>query len=477
MRSSMFFSSYRHALGFKAVQVVCVVASISTFMPSSYAQHAKHKPVVNVAAPVSAPTSQKEKPIDGIVAVVNSDVVTRREIETRLVQLKKQLTAQGIALPPDDQLRRQLLDRIILEDAQLQLAKESGITVDDDMVDRAIGQIAAQNQLTVPVFKERLTQEGLDYTQFREDIRRQILMQRVRERNVTRNVNVSDSEIDNFLRAQGAADTQGLQLHLAHILIAVPENASVSQIEERRQRAQEILKRLQNGEDFAKTAATYSDSSDALNGGDLGMRDVSRLPQIFIDAGANLQPGQISGVVKSANGFHILKLLERKSANNNNSQAMPALEETHARHILIKVNKLVSADQAKQQLINIKRRIDNHAATFEDMAKQYSQDGSAAQGGDLGWINPGDTVPAFENAMNQLKPGEISEPVETPFGYHLIQVLERRVDTASDDKKRQAIKRAIQDRKTDEATEAWLRELRDSTYVEIRDPDYQINAK
>lgn len=472
----MFFSHYRHALGFKAVQVVCAIASISTLMPSSYAQPVKHKPVVNVAAPTNTHLTQSEKPIDGIVAVVNTDVITRREIETRLLQLKKQLTAQGIALPPDDQLKRQLLDRIILEDAQLQLAKDSGITADNDMVDRAIGQIAAQNQLTVAVFKERLAQEGMDYDQFREDIRRQILMQRVRERNVARSVNVSDSEIDNYLRSQGAAATQGLQLHLAHILIAVPENASVAQIEERRQRAQDILKRLQNGEDFAKTAATYSDSSDALNGGDLGMRDVNRLPQIFIDAGANLQPGQISSVIKSGNGFHILKLIERQSANNN-SQAMPALEETHARHILIKVNKLVTADQAKQQLINIKRRIDNHAATFEDMAKQYSQDGSAAQGGDLGWINPGDTVPAFENAMNQLKPGEVSEPIESPFGYHLIQVLERRVDTTSDDKKRQAIKRAIQDRKTDEATEAWLRELRDTTYVEIRDPDYQINAK
>lgn len=476
----MFFLHYRHALSFKAVKIVCALASISAVVPSSYAQNAKHtqpvkhQPVVQAAAPSA--TAQPEKSIDGIVAVVNSNVITKREIEMRLVQLKKQLTAQGIALPPDDLLKRQLLDRIILEDAQLQLAKDSGITADDEMVDRAIGQIAAQNQLTVPVFKQRLAQEGMDYDQFRDDIRRQILMQRVRDRNVARNVNVSDSEIDNYLRAQGAAATQGLQLHLSHILVTVPENASATQIEERRQRAESILKRLQNGEDFAKTAATYSDSSDALNGGDLGVRDVNRLPQIFIDAAVNLQPGQVSPILKSANGFHIVKLIQRQSANNDN-QAIPALEETHARHILIKVNKLVSADQAKQQLMNIKRRIENHATTFEDMAKQYSQDGSAAQGGDLGWINPGDTVPAFENAMNQLQPGQISDPVESPFGYHLIQVLERRVDTSSDDKKRQAIKRAIQDRKTDEATEAWLRELRDTTYVEIRDPDYQVSTK
>lgn len=472
----MFFSHYRHALSFKLTHLVCVVATISALAPSAYAQPAKQKQVTHVAAsaPVQAPATTTEKPIDEIVAVVNSGVITKRDIETRLAQLKIQLKAQGIALPPDDQLRRQLLDRMIVEDAQLQLAKESGITADDATVDRAIGQVAAQNQLTVPVFKERLTQEGLDFDAFREDIRRQILMQRVRDRNVNHDINVSDSEIDNYLKAQSAAEKQGLQLHLAHILVAIPDNATAAQIEDKHQRAEAILKRLQNGEDFAKTAATFSDSSDALSGGDLGMRDVSRLPQIFIDAAANLQPGQISGVIKSANGFHIVKLIERHASNNE--AQIPGVEETHARHILIKVNKLVSADQAKQLLMNIKRRIENHSATFEEMAKQYSQDGSAAKGGDLGWIYPGDTVPAFENAMNQLQPGQISDPVESPFGYHLIQVLERRVDDSSDDKKRQAVKRAIQDRKIEEATETWLRELRDSTYVEIRDPDYQIDA-
>lgn len=463
MRSYMVFSMHRKVLFFKKSSIAFLLACLgsASLSTSVYAQ-----PANTQASPVS-----QEKLVDEIVAVVNSDVITKRDIDLRLTELKKRLTAQGVALPPENQLRKQLLERIIVEDAQLQLAKESGMTVDDAMVDRALTQIAAQNQLSLPEFKTRLTQDGMDYAQFREEIRREITMQRVRERNVSQTVIVSDSEIDNYLKAQGASAVQGTQLHLAHILISVPENASATQIEQRRQRAEAIHQRLQQGEDFAKTAATYSDSNDALSGGDLGVRELGRLPQLFIDAVASLQSGQVSPVFKSANGFHILKLVNRTSSGDA-VDAIPDMEQTHARHILIKVSKVVSADQAKHQLMSIKQRIQNHAATFEEMAKQYSQDGSAAQGGDLGWIYSGDTVPAFENAMNQLKPNEISDPVESPFGYHLIQVLERKTDDSSNDKKRQVVRRSIQERKMDEATDAWLRELRDSTYVEYRDPDY-----
>lgn len=426
-------------------------------------------------APVQAQSvkpvaSAQAKPafVDAIVAVVNNGTITQRELDTRMKELEKRLTSQGIALPPRTQLQKQLLERMIVEQAQIQMAKENGITVDDTMLDRAVTQIAAQNQLSLPDFRAQLEKEGIPYASFREEIRREILMQRVRERNVNGAVQVSESEIDNYMAAETSAATGRDELHLAHILVRVPENASSAQIAERRQRAEEIRGRVAQGDDFAKTAATYSDSSDALNGGDLGWRGQDRLPQLFLDGVTNLQSGQVSPVIKSANGFHIIKVVERRSASKT-AAAGPVVQQTHARHILIKVNQLVTAAEARRILTDIKQRLDNKAATFEDLAKQYSNDLSAAQGGDLGWIYPGDTVPQFERAMNDLQPGQVSEPIESPFGFHLIQVLERKTDDASRERTRQAVRQAIRERKIEEATEDWLRELRDSTYVEYRD--------
>jgi peptidyl-prolyl cis-trans isomerase SurA len=417
----------------------------------------------------AAPAQAKVAYVDSIVAIVNNGTITRRELDRRMAELEKRLTAQGIALPPRTQLQKQLLERLIVEQAQIQLAREGGITVDDTMLDRAVTQIAAQNQLSLPDFRKQLEKEGIPYASFREEIRREILMQRVRERNVNGNIQISESEIDNYLSAQNnAAATGADELHLAHILVRVPENASSAQIAERSRRAEEIRARLAQGDDFAKTAATYSDSSDALNGGDLGWRSRDRLPQLFLDGTKDLQAGQISPVIKSANGFHIIKLAERRSGSNNPA-AGPVVQQTHARHILIKVNQLVSAADARRKLVEIKERLDNNAGTFEELAKQYSNDLSASQGGDLGWIYPGDTVPQFEQAMNELQPGQVSGPVESPFGFHLIQVLERKTDDASRERTRQAVRQAIRERKLEEATEDWLRELRDSTYVEYRD--------
>src|SRR5450830_931826 len=425
-------------------------------------------PPVNLApaAPAAAP-SRAPRPVDSIIVVVNNEVITRQELADRLRQVEKRLTAQGMALPPRTQLQSQLLERMIVERAQTQMAKENGIVVDDTMLDRAVSRIAEQNKLSMADFRVQLEKEGMDFPAFREDIRREIIMQRLREREVDNKVVVTESEVDNYMASDANAANKREDLNLAQILIRVPENASPEQVAARRQRAEDVLRQLKTGADFAKTAATYSDSNDALNGGDLGWRGQDRLPQLFLDAVASLKPGEVSAIVKSGNGFHIVKLIDRRATGAAKADA-PAVEQTHARHILIKVNQVVSAAEARRKLLELKERLDHKAATFEELAKLYSNDLSASKGGDLGWIYPGDTVPEFERAMNELKPGEVSQPIESPFGYHLIQVVERKTDDASKERARAAARQAIRERKIDEATEDWLRQLRDRTYVEYR---------
>ena len=449
--------------------IVSLCLSLGMF---SNAQAQLAKPPVSASAPVAAPASSVAvvRPVDSIIVVVNTEVITRQELADRLRTVEKRLTAQGMALPPRTQLQSQLLERMIVERAQSQLAKENGIVIDDTMLDRAVARIAEQNKLTMPQFRVQLEREGIAYPAFREDIRREITAQRLREREVDNKVQISESEVDNYLAAEKNGAGKREELNLSQILVRVPENASSEQINARRQRAEEVLRQLKTGADFAKTAATYSDSSDALNGGELGWRPQDRLPQLFLDAVASLKPGEVSGIVKSGNGFHIIKLLERRSAGTT-QQATAAVEQTHARHILIKVNQVVSAAEARRKLQELKERLDHKAATFEELAKLYSNDLSAAKGGDLGWIYPGDTVPEFERAMNELKPGEISQPIESPFGFHLIQVLERKSDDASQERARLAARQALRERKIDEANEDWLRQLRDRAYVEYRNDD------
>ncbi|WP_265211928.1 peptidylprolyl isomerase [Herbaspirillum lusitanum] len=428
-------------------------------------------PTATPAPAPAAATSRAPRPVDSILVVVNNDVITRQELSERLASVQKRLTAQGVALPPRNQLQSQLLERMIVERAQTQMAKENGIVVDDVMLDRAILRIAEQNKMSLADFRVQLEREGMAYPAFREDIRREIIMQRLREREVDNKVLVSESEVDNYLAAENNTSVKHEDLNLAQILVRVPENASPEQVAARRQRAEEVLRQLKTGADFAKTAATYSDSSDALSGGDLGWRAQDRLPQLFLDAVASLKPGEVSSIVKSGNGFHILKLIDRRNASATGKAGAPAVEQTHARHILIKVNQVVSAAEARRKLLELKERLDHKAATFEELAKLYSNDLSASKGGDLGWIYPGDTVPEFERAMNELKPGEVSQPIESPFGFHLIQVVERKTDDGSQERARLAARQAIRERKIDEATEDWLRQLRDRAYVEFRTDD------
>lgn len=423
------------------------------------------------AATPDAAARQSREPqlVDAILVVVNNEVITRKDLIDRMRTVESRMTAQGVALPPRNQLQAQVLERMIVERAQVQQAKEDGINVDDAMLDKAMDSIAAQNKLSLPEFRVQLERQGMKFADFREQIRNEIMMQRVREREVDSKVQVSDSEIDNYLAAEAGAGQQE-EVDVAQILIRVPDNPSPEVLAQRRKRAEEVYQQIRTGGDFAKIAAAYSDASDALTGGDLGWRTPDRLPQLFSDAVAGLKPGELAPIMRSGNGFHVLRLVGRRAAPGAGAgaPAVAPIMQTHARHILIKVTQVVTAAEARRKLVELKQRLDNKAATFEELAKTFSNDLSASKGGDLGWIYPGDTVPEFERAMNDLKVGEVSDPVETPFGFHLIQVLERKTDDMSKERLRTAARNAIRERKTEEATDEWMRQLRDRAYVEYR---------
>ena len=421
-------------------------------------------------APSSSAGSQRVRPVDAIVAVVNSEVITAQELEARMQIVESRLRGQGVAVPPRSQFQQQLLERMIVDRAQLQLAKENGLRVEDPLLDAAVARIAEQNGMALADFRKRVEADGTSFERFREDIRSEILLQRLREREVDNKVQITESEIDNFLAAGGGAQGAQPEINLAQILIRIPENASADQIAQRRQRAEEALQQLRSGGDFARVAATYSDASDALKGGEMGWRTLDRLPQLFVDAVADRKDNDVV-VAKSANGFHILRVLGRRTSTPAAAGAKapaPAVTQTHARHILVKVNQVVPANEARRKLVELKERLANKAATFPELARLYSNDGSAAKGGDLGWLYPGDTVPEFERAMDALQPGQVSEPVESPFGYHLIQVIERKTDDVSQERQRLQARQALRERKIEESTEEWLRQLRDRTYVEYR---------
>ncbi|KQX00346.1 molecular chaperone SurA [Massilia sp. Root418] len=408
-------------------------------------------------------------PIDSIAVVVNEDVITRRELADRVKTVVQRMKAQNVQLPGDADLQRQILERMIVERAQLQLAKEMGVRVDDNQLDRAIARIAEQQKLTVQDMRNQMEKEGITFAAFREEIREEIIMQRLREHEVDSKVQISDAEVDAHLAAEAAMAAEQYEMNISQIMIRIPENASPEVIAQKKARADEVMRQLRTGADFAKMAATYSDAGDALKGGEVGWRSADRLPPLFAEALEKLKPGQVTPVMKSVGAFHILKLSEKRSMAE--AQAAAAVTQTRARHILIKVTPTTSAADAKRKLLELKERLDNKAAKFEDLARLQSNDTSAAKGGDLGWLMPGDTLPEFEAAMNGLKIGEVSAPVETSFGYHLIEVLERKTDDLSKEKQRTAARNAIRERKTEEAAEDWQRQVRDRAYVEYRGDD------
>jgi peptidyl-prolyl cis-trans isomerase SurA len=401
------------------------------------------------------------KPVDRIVAVVNDEAITQHDLDARYERAVQQLQARKTALPPRAVLEKQLLERMINDRIQLQLAAQTGIRVDAAQLDKAVERIAAQNNLSLPQFQAALKKEGIDFSRFRKDIRDEIILTRLREREVDNKINVSEAEVDAYLENQ-AKQKQEDQYNFNHILIRIPEGANTEQIQKLQARAQHVLDLLKKGDDFAQVSASYSDAPNALEGGDMGWRASSQLPPLFADTLSQLNAGQLSGILRSSGGFHILRLNDKRGQDVNT-----VVQQTHARHILIKTNELVSATDAKNRLLQIRERILN-GTKFADMARQYSDDGSAAKGGDLGWLSPGETVPEFERAMDALKPGEISQPIQTPFGYHLIEVLGRRDQDVTKERQRVLARQALRERKIESAQEDWLRQLRDGAYVEYR---------
>jgi len=396
-----------------------------------------------------------------IVAVVNNEVITQFELNDRMRIVMQQLQKRGTPLPPQEVLEKQMLERIITDRVQLQFAKETGIRVDDLQLDKTLQRIAQENNMTVEAFRGALEKDGVSFAKFREEIRDEIILGRLREREVENRITVSEGEVENFLSTRSAQSGGEDEFNLAHILVRVPEQASPEQIQSKRAHAEKALAELQKV-DFAQVAASYSDAPDALQGGVLGWRAASRLPALFLETINGLKPGETSTVLRSPNGFHILKLLDKRSKGG-----ALIVQKTHARHILIKTSEIASEIDAKNRMTQLKERLDN-GANFAELARLHSEDGSASKGGDLGWLSPGETVPEFERAMDALKPGEISVPVKSPFGWHLIQVLERRSEDVSKERQSLMARQEIRARKADEAYENWLRQLRDQAFVEYR---------
>ena len=401
--------------------------------------------------------------VDRIVAVVGREVVTASELAERRDLAERQLRQQGTPLPERAVMERQILDRLILDKAQLQLAKENGIRVEEVQLDRALERIAENNKMSLSAFRAALEKDGVGFEKFRDEVRQQIQLQRLREREVDDRIEVSDGEIDQFLAESMGGSGARSEYNLVHVLVRVPEQASPEQVEQARKKAEQARSESASGADFARIAASYSDAPDALKGGSMGWRGEDRLPEIFAGAVKSLRSGETSPVLRSPGGFHVIKLLERRGAEEG-----APVQQTNARHILVRTNEVVSEADARRRLTEIRERIVTGGADFADQARLHSADGSASRGGDLEWLLPGDTVPDFERAMDALKPGETSPPVKSPFGWHLIQVLERRAAGLTQERRRMQARQALKERKADDAYQDWLRQLRDRTYVELR---------
>ena len=401
-------------------------------------------------------------PLDRIIAVVNNEVITLNDLNDRVNSVVKQLQKQGTTLPPQDVLQKQLLEQMINTQVQLQEAKETGIRVDEGTLDKTLQRIADESNVSMTEFRRLLEQDGITWPKFREEIRGEVLMSRLQEREIEGNVAVTEAEVDTQLSLEAREASTDQEFRLAHILVQVPEQATSDQIEARRKRAVQALGELRKGTEFAQVSAQFSDAPDALQGGNLGWRASGRMPTIFLEALNKLKSGEVSEILRSANGFHIVKLLDKRGRS-----ATPQVQQSRARHILIGMKAGVSDDDARERLKRLRERIIG-GADFAELAKVHSDDPSSAKGGDLGWISPGDTVPEFERALTQLKENEISAPVQTQYGWHLVQLLERRTEGLSADRMRVTARNAIRARKVEDARQDWVRQARDRAFVEYR---------
>ncbi|WP_395703845.1 peptidylprolyl isomerase [Aquabacterium sp.] len=422
--------------------------------------------LVAALTPVQAQNARAPlRPGDYIVAVVNSELVTAVEVEQRLARTRSDAQRSGARLPPDEELRKQVVDALIDERVQSTYAREAGAKIDDVELERAVANVAAQNQLTTAQLKERVQSEGMDYTRFRNNLRDQMLVERVREREVTSRIRISDADIDRVVAQQRAEVAGDQELNLAQILITVPEGAPEAVVAQRRALMAQAQARLRAGEDFTKVAREMSEDGNRAAGGEIGMRSQRRLPDVFVEAVRNLKVGQVaSEPLRTAAGFHLLKVLAREDADAFK------VTQTHARHILMRVTDRSSVQAVSNRLEQLRRQIERKERRFEDVAREVSEDGSAQQGGDLGWTSPGSFVPEFEDAMNRLAIGAISAPVVSRFGVHLIQVTERRNVTQDPKTVREQARNMLREQRFEQAYLDWTKDLRLRAYIEMREP-------
>ena len=402
---------------------------------------------------------------DYIAVVVNQELVTAGEVELRVQRAQAEASRAGARLPAEGELRRQALDSLIDERAMITAARDSGMKVDEPEVDRAVQNIALQNQITLPVLRERLKVEGVDYGRFRANLRDQIMIERLREREVYQRIKVSDEEIDKLIALRREAANTDAETNIAQILVTVAEGADPATLAARQARAEAALARVRGGEDFAKVATEISEDGNSAKGGEIGLRPASRLPDIFVEATKALKSGEVAPtLLRSGAGFHVIKLVERREA------VVGRVTQTRARHVLLRTSQQLNAETASRRLAEYRRQIETGTKTFEDIARQFSEDGSAASGGDLGWSSPGVMVPEFETAMNELAVGGLSPPVISRFGVHLIQVLERREVALEVKQLREQARNVLREQKFDQAYIDWTKELRSRAYVEMREP-------
>jgi peptidyl-prolyl cis-trans isomerase SurA len=415
---------------------------------------------------LSLPAPVGTRQVDFVVALVNSEPITNSELQGELQRVQQQFALQRRPLPDKNELARQVLERLIGDQIQLQLARQSGIRIDEAAVDLAEQNVARQNQLSVADMRRQLVAEGVSMPQFRTQLRNQLTLTRLRERELAPRGRVTELEIDQYLReAQSNSGPTTQQVNLAQILVAVPDDASDAQVATLRARAEALLARIRAGEDFNNLARTASDAPDRSNGGQLGMRTSDRYPSLFVDATQALALGEVSALVRSGAGFHLLKVMERQDANLPPATVM----QTRSRHILLRPGPQLSEAAARDRLLGYRGQIQAGQADFAALARQHSEDSSAAQGGDLGWANPGMFVPEFEQIMNRLAPGQVGEPLVSRFGVHLIEVLERRRVETSQREQREAVRGLLRDKKLEEAYLLWAQDQRSRAYVELRE--------
>ncbi|WP_438331391.1 peptidylprolyl isomerase [Burkholderia pseudomallei] len=432
-----------------------LVASLITVAPSASAQ---------------ALRAQGASLADEVVAVVNNDVITGRELDQRVGLIARRLQQQKAPVPPTDQLRAQVLNQMVLERIQVQRAKDDGIVVDNATVQATLGRLAQANGMQLDQYKARIEAQGVPWDLFVRDARTELMLSKLREKEVDSKITVSDAEVASYIASQRGPNAGSQQdLRLEHIFVKAPANAPQADIDVAQKKAESLLQQaLASGANFERLAKNQSEADDAKKGGDLGFKSPASLPSDVVDAVSKLRPGEVNPtLIRVPDGFEIVRLVERRASQN--PAASPKIVQTHVRHILLRVGEGKSESQARQQLIDIRRQIES-GGDFEKFARTYSQDGSASQGGDLGWISPGETVPEFERAMNTLQDGQVSNPVRTEYGYHLIQVLGRRDAEGSVQQQMDIARQAIGQRKAEQAYSDWLRELRDSSYVQIKLP-------